>query len=55
MRQTWKVLPLLGALCAACAAPAPVSPVDEIVAANLAARGGAEKLRSCARSGSPGR
>ena len=46
MRQTWKVLPLLGALCAACAAPAPVSPVDEIVAANLAARGGAEKLRS---------
>ena len=39
MRRYLKVLPLLGALLAACSSP---SPVDEIVASNLAARGGKE-------------
>jgi len=41
MRRYLKALPLLGALFAACSTP---SPVDEIVASNLAARGGKERL-----------
>lgn len=43
MRRYFKVLPLLGALLAACSAP---SPVDEIVASNLAARGGTERIQA---------
>lgn len=43
MKRLWKILPLLGALLAGCARP---SPVDEIVAANLAARGGEAKLKA---------
>jgi hypothetical protein len=39
MNRYLKTLPLLGALFAACSSPPP-SPVDEIVEANLAARGG---------------
>ena len=43
MRRYWKALPLLGALFAACSSP---SPVDEIVASNLAARGGKERIQA---------
>jgi len=43
MRRYLKVLPLLGALLAACS---PSSPVDEIVASNLAARGGKARLQA---------
>ncbi|MEN8163157.1 MAG: hypothetical protein ABFS37_03430 [Acidobacteriota bacterium] len=43
MRQFLKLLPLLGVLFAACSAP---SPVDEIVASNLAARGGKERIQA---------
>lgn len=43
MRRYFKVLPLLGALLAACSSP---SPVDEIVASNLAARGGKERIQA---------
>ncbi len=43
MRRYLKALPLLGALFAACSSP---SPVDEIVASNLAARGGTERLQA---------
>jgi outer membrane lipoprotein-sorting protein len=43
MRRYLKALPLLGALLAACSSP---SPVDEIVASNLAARGGKERIQA---------
>jgi len=43
MGRYLKVLPLLGALLAACS---PSSPVDEIVASNLAARGGKARLQA---------
>jgi hypothetical protein len=43
MRRYLKALPLLGAIFAACSSP---SPVDEIVASNLAARGGRERLQA---------
>jgi len=43
MRHYFKALPLLGALFAACSSP---SPVDEIVASNLAARGGKEQIQA---------
>jgi len=44
MRHHSNALPILGILlAAACSAP---SPVDEVVASNLAARGGIEKLRA---------
>jgi len=43
MKRYLKVLPLLGALLAACS---PSSPVDEIVASNLAARGGKARLQA---------
>jgi hypothetical protein len=51
VRRFVRVVPLLGALLVACPSP---SPVDEIVAANLAARGGKERieaLRSIRESG----
>ena len=38
-----KLLPLVGALLAACSPP---SPVDEIIASNLAARGGKERIQA---------
>jgi len=43
MRRYLKALPLLATLLAACSSP---SPVDEVVASNLAARGGVERLRA---------
>lgn len=43
MRRCLMALPLLGALLAGCSSP---SPVDEIIASNLAARGGEERLRA---------
>lgn len=43
MRRYFKALPLCAALLAACSTP---SPVDEVVASNLAARGGVERLRA---------
>ena len=43
MTRYLKVLPLFGALLVACSAP---SPVDEIIASNLAARGGEERIRA---------
>lgn len=43
MSRQWKALPLLGALLVACSSP---SPVDEIVASNLAARGGKERIQA---------
>lgn len=43
MSRQWKALPLLGALLVACSSP---SPVDEIVASNLAARGGKEQIQA---------
>jgi len=43
MRLTFAALPLLGALLVGCASP---SPVDEIVASNLAARGGRQKIKA---------
>ena len=43
MRRYLKALPLLGALLVACSSP---SPVDEIVASNLKARGGKEKIQA---------
>lgn len=43
MRLAFTSLPLLGALLVGCASP---SPVDEIVASNLAARGGKEKIKA---------
>ena len=43
MNRFLKALPLFGLLLAACSAP---SPVDEIVASNLAARGGKERIKA---------
>jgi len=43
MRRFISALPLLGTLLVACPSP---SPVDEVVAANLAARGGKERLQA---------
>jgi hypothetical protein len=43
MSRQWKALPLLGALLVACSSP---SPVDEVVASNLAARGGKERIQA---------
>ncbi len=43
MTRYLKVLPLLCALFAACSSP---SPVDEVVASNLAARGGKERIQA---------
>ncbi len=43
MRRYLKVLPVLFGLFTACSSP---SPVDEIVASNLAARGGKEKIQA---------
>ncbi len=43
MKRYLKALPLLGALFAACSSP---SQVDEIVASNLAARGGKERIQA---------
>jgi len=43
VRRYVKALPLLCALFAACSSP---SPVDEIVASNIAARGGEERIRA---------
>lgn len=43
MRRFLGALPFLGALLVACPAP---SPVDEVVAANLAARGGKERIQA---------
>jgi hypothetical protein len=43
MTRYLKVLPLFGALLMACSAP---SPVDEIIASNLAARGGEERIKA---------
>lgn len=43
MRICVKLLPILGALLASCSSP---SPVDEVVALNLAARGGAERIQA---------
>jgi hypothetical protein len=43
MTRYLKALPLLAALLAACSSP---SPVDEIVASNLEARGGVERIRA---------
>ena len=43
MRRYVQVLPLLAALLAACSSP---SPLDEVVAANLAARGGKARLNA---------
>lgn len=45
MRSYLQALPLLGALFVACSSPPP-SPVDEIVNANLTARGGAEAIQA---------
>ena len=45
MRRYLKALPLLGALFVACSSPPP-SPVDEIVNANLDARGGSEAIQA---------
>ncbi len=45
MKNTLKMLPILGALFVACASPPP-SPVDEIVNSNLAARGGIEAIQA---------
>lgn len=45
MKRYLKALPLLGALFVACSSPPP-SPVDEIVNANLAARGGKEAIQA---------
>lgn len=42
VRRVSNLLPLVGALLAACSPP---SPVDEIVASNLAARGGKERIQ----------
>jgi len=44
MKRYLKALPILGALFLACSAPPP-SPVDEIVTANLTARGGMEAIQ----------
>ncbi len=43
MRRSLTVLPLLAALLAACARP---SPVDEVIASNLAARGGSDRIKA---------
>ncbi len=43
VRRCLRALPLVVAIAAACSSP---SPVDEVVASNLAARGGAERLRA---------
>jgi len=43
MRFCVKLLPILGALLASCSSP---SPVDEVVASNLAARGGTERIQA---------
>ena len=43
MRPFLRALPLLAALLAACSSP---SPVDEVVASNLAARGGRERIKA---------
>jgi hypothetical protein len=43
MRSYLKAIPLLASLLAACSSP---SPVDEVVAANLAARGGKARLQA---------
>ncbi len=43
MTRCLKVLPLLAALLAACSRP---SPLDEIVAANIAARGGMDRIKA---------
>jgi len=43
MRSCVKLLPILGALLASCSSP---SPVDEVVASNLAARGGTERIQA---------
>ena len=45
MKRNLKALPLLGALFVACSSPPP-SPVDEIVTANLTARGGLEAIQA---------
>ena len=45
MKRYLKALPLLGALFLACSSPPP-SPVDEIVTANLTARGGMEAIQA---------
>lgn len=45
MKNYLKALPLLGAIFVACSSPPP-SPVDEIVNANLAARGGVEAIQA---------
>ena len=48
MRRVWAMLPLAGALLAGCSGPktAPAAQVDEVVARNLAARGGEARLRA---------
>jgi outer membrane lipoprotein-sorting protein len=43
MRVCVKLLPIFGALLASCSSP---SPVDEVVASNLAARGGTERIQA---------
>ncbi len=43
MRVCMNLLPLLGVLLASCSSP---SPVDEVVASNLAARGGTERIKA---------